>query len=339
MKHANIAFFVPHLGCPNRCSFCDQKRISGSVFPPSPEQVSKTCEEAEQRLKGRNFPAEIAFFGGSFTAVDPVLMESLLKADYPFVKNGSFDGIRISTRPDAVDPPVLALLKKYGVTTIELGAQSMDDRVLLKNGRGHTAKDVECASRLIRGSGFALGLQMMIGLPGETWASCQETAVKIAALKPDCVRLYPALVVEGTDLARWYRQGSYVPLTVEQAADSAAWLLRFFEDRKIAVIRIGLHAEKSLEKSCIAGPIHPAFGEMVYSRTWRNRLLDRLEKSGSKEKVWKIFVRPEMLSKAVGQKRENIRWLAAMGYEVEILPDPSMSAEDPFWIKEVKHCI
>ena len=339
MKHANVAFFVPHLGCPHRCSFCDQRNISGSIGPPSPDEVAKTCRAAAQKLNGRDFPAEIAFFGGSFTAIEPEQMRSLLQAAYPFVKDGSFDGIRVSTRPDAIDPQILALLQAYGVTTVELGAQSMDDEVLSRNGRGHTAKDVEHASGLIRQAGFSLGLQMMVGLPGETRVSCCETAKKIAALQPDCVRLYPTLVVEGTDLARWYRQGSYTPLTAEEAADLTAWLLRFFEDRNITVIRIGLHAEQSLEQSCIAGPFHPAFGEMVYSRVWRNRLLEELEKGNFSGEKLEILVRPQMLSKAVGQKRENIRWLAAKGYAVKIFPDANLPEKEPFWIKEVKHCI
>ena len=159
MRHANVAFFVPHLGCPHRCSFCDQKNISGSVRISSPDEVAKTCAVAAQRLKDRNFPAEIAFFGGSFTAIEPAQMQSLLQAAYSFVKDGSFDGIRISTRPDAIHPPVLALLKTYGVTAVELGAQSMNDEVLWKNGRGHTQQDVLYAARLIQDAGLSLGLQ------------------------------------------------------------------------------------------------------------------------------------------------------------------------------------
>ncbi|MDD3192340.1 MAG: radical SAM protein [Oscillospiraceae bacterium] len=333
-----MAFFVPHLGCPHRCSFCDQKSISGSLCPPSPAEVARTCEAAAQRLKNRAFPAEIAFFGGSFTAVDPALMQSLLQAAFPFVTSGDFDGIRISTRPDAIDPPVLSLLKKYGVTVIELGAQSMDNGVLEKNGRGHTAQDVKQAARLIRQAGFQLGLQMMIGLPGDSEGRCRDTARQIAALEPDCVRLYPTLVVENTELARWYRQGTYLPLTVEQAVEQTAWLLRFFEEKKIPVIRIGLHAETSLQQSCLAGPFHPAFGELCYSRAWLDRLLEQLAQSEAKG-LLQIFVRPENHSKAVGQKRENIRRLAALGYQVKILPNPSLPAEIPFLIKEVKDCI
>ena len=339
MRHANIAFFVPHLGCPHQCSFCNQKNISGSAFSPSPAQVEKVCTKAAEQLENRDFPAEIAFFGGSFTAIDPALMRSLLKAAYPFVANGAFDGIRVSTRPDAINPAILKILKDYGVTTVELGAQSMDDAVLSQNARGHTAQQVAEASNLIRREGFSLGLQMMIGLPGETAEGYRETAKKIALLCPDGVRIYPSLVVEGTDLARWYREGRYIPLTVEEAVGKTAWLLRFFEEKGISVIRAGLHAEQTLEQSCIAGPYHPAFGELCYSRVWLDRLMERLEKDGLSQKALEVFVSPSLLSQAIGQKRENIRRLSEAGYQVKILSDATMSKEEPFFIKEVKDCI
>ncbi len=339
MRHANIAFFVPHLGCPHQCSFCNQKNISGSAFSPSPAQVEKVCTKAAEQLENRDFPAEIAFFGGSFTAIDPALMRSLLKAAYPFVANGAFDGIRVSTRPDAINPAILKILKDYGVTTVELGAQSMDDAVLSQNARGHTAQQVAEASDLIRREGFSLGLQMMIGLPGEKAEGYRETAKKIALLCPDGVRIYPSLVVEGTDLARWYREGRYIPLTVEEAVGKTAWLLRFFEEKGISVIRAGLHAEQTLEQSCIAGPYHPAFGELCYSRVWLDRLMERLEKDGLSQKALEVFVSPSLLSQAIGQKRENIRRLSEAGYQVKILSDATMSKEEPFFIKEVKDCI
>ncbi len=339
MRHANIAFFVPHLGCPHQCSFCNQKNISGSAFSPSPAQVEKVCTKAAEQLENRDFPAEIAFFGGSFTAIDPALMRSLLKAAYPFVANGAFDGIRVSTRPDAINPAILKILKDYGVTTVELGAQSMDDAVLSQNARGHTAQQVAEASNLIRREGFSLGLQMMIGLPGEKAEGYRETAKKIALLCPDGVRIYPVLVVEGTDLARWYREGRYIPLTVEEAVGKTAWLLRFFEEKGISVIRAGLHTEQTLEQSCIAGPYHPAFGELCYSRVWLDRLMERLEKDGLSQKALEVFVSPSLLSQAIGQKRENIRRLSEAGYQVKILSDATMSKEEPFFIKEVKDCI
>ncbi len=339
MRHANVAFFVPHLGCPHQCSFCDQRRISGTVLAPGPDEVKKVCEKAQKQLAGRDFPAEIAFFGGSFTAIDPVLMRSLLKAAYPFVADGSFDGIRLSTRPDAISPDVLRLLKDYGVTTVELGAQSMDDAVLFQNGRGHTADQTVRAAALIQEAGLSLGLQMMVGLPGEKADGHRRTAEKIAWLRPDCVRIYPVLVMEGTDLARWYKEGKYIPLTVEEAVEKTAFLLRFFEDREISVIRVGLHAQKALEQSCIAGPYHPAFGELCYSRVWLERLLKRLEEDGIFKKALTVLVHPAFLSQAIGQKRENLRRLSQAGYQAQILSDDSMSREEPFFIKEVKDCI
>lgn len=339
MRHANVAFFVPHLGCPHQCSFCDQRKISGTVSVPGPDEVKKVCEKARQQLKDRDFPAEIAFFGGSFTAIDPALMRALLEAAYPFVADGSFDGIRLSTRPDAVSPGILKLLKNYGVTTVELGAQSMDDAVLSQNGRGHTADQTVRAAALIREAGLSLGLQMMVGLPGEKPEGHRQTAEKIALLRPGCVRIYPALVVEGTDLARRYREGKYMPLTVEEAVEKTAFLLRFFEDRGIAVIRVGLHAQQALEKSCIAGPYHPAFGELCYSRVWLERLLSRLEEDGFSQKALTVLVHPAVLSQAIGQKRENLRRLSRAGYRVRILSDNSVPKEEPFFIKEVKDCI
>ncbi len=339
MKHANVAFFVPHLGCPHRCSFCDQRRISGTGSPPSPDEVKRVCEKAKKQLENRDSPAEIAFFGGSFTAIDPVLMRSLLKAAYPFVADGSFDGIRLSTRPDAVSPEILEVLKAYGVTTVELGAQSMDDAVLSQNGRGHTAGQTVQAADWIRSAGFSLGLQMMVGLPGERENGHQRTAEKIAQLRPDCVRIYPVLVLEGTELACWYKAGKYIPLTVEEAVDRTAWLLRFFEDRGISVIRVGLHAQKALELSYLGGPYHPAFGELCYSQVWLERLLKRLEQDGLSQKALRVLVHPAQLSQAVGQKRENLRRLSQAGYQVQILSDGSVPREEPFFIKEVKDCI
>lgn len=170
-----MAFFIPHAGCPHQCSFCDQKSITGESRRVETGEVAAVLEDARQALRGKQKASEIAFFGGSFTAVPPAYQESLLKAAYPFVKRGDFSGIRISTRPDAIDPPVLERLKQYGVKSIELGAQSMDDRVLVLNQRGHTAQDVVNASRMIREYGFSLGLQMMTGLYGSSPESDWQT--------------------------------------------------------------------------------------------------------------------------------------------------------------------
>ena len=204
MKHANIALFVPHIGCPHRCSFCDQNAISGAECPPEPADVTAACETALQSLGSRAAEAEIAFFGGSFTAIDRGYMLRLLDAARPYVRAGKVRGIRLSTRPDAVEPEVLSLLREYGVTTIELGAQSMDDRVLELNGRGHTADQVRRAACRVREMDFSLGLQMMTGLPGDTPEGAWYTARELAALSPAEVRIYPTVVLDGTRMGEWY---------------------------------------------------------------------------------------------------------------------------------------
>ncbi len=191
---------------------------------------------------------EFAFFGGSFTAVPRAYMLALLQAVQPYLQSGAYNGIRISTRPDAVDAEILALLKQYGVTAIELGAQSMQDGVLRRNGRGHTARQVAEAAERISAAGFSLGLQMMTGLDGDTPVGCRETAVRLAALEPETMRIYPAIVMEGTELARRWRAGMYEPMSLECAVNLCADLLDFFEQRQIRVIRLGLHASPELER-------------------------------------------------------------------------------------------
>ena len=213
MKHANISLFVPHQGCPHQCSFCNQKTISGSVKELRPEEVKETLLKAvSDGIDPKN--TEIAFFGGSFTAINRDYMISLLEETKPFIDNGSFCGIRVSTRPDAIDDEILSILKEYKVTSIELGAQSTDSQVLLLNHRGHTHDDIIKASNLIKKYGFSLGLQMMTGLLGDTPEKTLKTAEDIISLKPDTVRIYPTIVLEGTYLGELYKKGAYKPQTV-----------------------------------------------------------------------------------------------------------------------------
>ncbi|MEG1849879.1 MAG: radical SAM protein [Oscillospiraceae bacterium] len=269
--HGNIAVFVPHEGCPHRCSFCDQRAISGAVRAPSPDEVQELCRRAIAENQGRTL--ELAFFGGSFTAIDRALMERLLAAAQPFLGCG-ISGIRISTRPDAIDAERLALLRSAGVTAIELGAQSTDDAVLQKNGRGHTAQDIHDACALIRRVGFELGLQMMLGLPGAGARSDLASAAELAALGPDTVRIYPALVLKNTEMAQWFFNGTYRPLTLDEGVARAARVMELFEDSDIRIIRVGLHPTGELEKNLLAGPYHPAFRELCEGE----RMLEKLQK-------------------------------------------------------------
>ena len=320
-RHANVAFFVPHLGCPNQCSFCNQRTISGQQNPPSPQEVSAVCREALERLGERAERAEIAFFGGSFTAIERGYMVSLLEAAFPFTGKGRFSGIRVSTRPDAVEDEVLELLKGYGVTVIELGAQSMDDRVLEKNLRGHTAAQVEDAARRIHRHGFSLGLQMMTGLDGQDSESCLDTAARLAELEPECVRIYPTVVLRGTLLAERLLKGTYTPPSLEETISLGARLLDFFEERGIPVIRLGLHASREVEEQMLAGGYHPALGELCQARRFLFREREALDGLPEESGEILLAVHPRDISKALGQKRENLRLLEQEGRRVRLVQD------------------
>lgn len=322
-KHANLSIFVPHAGCPHQCSFCDQKAISGTVQLPTANEVAALCER-QLPQKDEGDKTEIAFFGGSFTAIDPAYMESLLAAAAPFVECGRACGIRISTRPDAINPVVLAKLKKYHVTAIELGAQSMSDTVLRLNRRGHTSLQVVFASRLIKTAGFSLGLQMMIGLFGETdpARSARDTAISLANLAPDTIRIYPALVLKNTYLAKLYEAGAYQPLTVEKAVSVTAPLLELFEQKGIRVIRVGLHDEPSLAENLVAGPYHPAFRQLCESALYLKNLQKQLE--SKPQGAYTVFVAKGQRSTAAGQKNGNLSLCASQGYDVLICEDEQL---------------
>lgn len=318
MRHVNIPLFIPHLGCPNMCVFCNQKIISGTEnFDPG--TVRRDIEKALSTVDTSSCETEIAFFGGSFTAIDRVLMTELLEAAYPFVREGRASGIRISTRPDAIDGEILDILKKYGVTSVELGAQSMSDEVLRLNGRGHDSESVVKASGLIKKTGLSLGLQMMVGMYGadDPASEAGYTACRLAELEPDTVRIYPTIVVEGTALAVLCRAGRYVPLELEQAVDITASLISMFRSRDIDVIRIGLHYEESLVDSMIAGPYHPAFGELCESRIFRNSIEKQLQEGDSAE----VLCEPRLLSQVTGQKKSNIEYFRSRGIGIKVIPD------------------
>ena len=308
MGHANISVFVPHIGCPHQCSFCNQRSISGQQMAPTPQTVRATCEEAIRLRAGKLRDTELAFFGGSFTAIERGYMISLLEAAQSFLGEGGFAGIRISTRPDAVDGEILRLLQQYGVTAIELGVQSMNDRVLRANGRGHTAQDVVQAVDIIRQAGFELGLQMMTGLYESTVEDDWNTARQIAALSPKTVRIYPTVTIRGTELENLYRQGLYRPMELEQAVEECSGLLRFFTEREIQVIRLGLHAQESLMQDYVAGPYHPAFRELCEGRLYLKQALCQAERFPQGTPLW-LWVAPNAVSKMAGQRRCNLEVL------------------------------
>lgn len=318
MKHANVAIFVPNNGCPHQCSFCSQRSITGKQSQPTPQDVAKAAEIAMKSLGENTKNAEIAFFGGSFTAIDRKYMISLLEAAAQFVKNGGFAGIRISTRPDYINDEILSILENYGVTTIELGAQSMDDRVLSLNGRGHTAKQVDEAAELIRSRGFALGLQMMTGLYGDTAGGALKTARRLAALKPVNIRIYPTIILRSTELGEKYLKGEYKTLGLDETVDLCAKLLDYFEECGIKVIRLGLHASPELERDMLSGPWHPAFRQLCESRRMLTKITEYLYFNHIPKKNIVITVNPKCASIAAGQKKSNLCALADMGYTAKI---------------------
>ncbi len=316
MRHVNIAVFVPHSGCPNQCSFCNQRAISGHTKQPTPQDVIDACETAMKGGCEESF-VQLAFFGGSFTAIERGYMVSLLEAAQEYINNGFLNGgIRISTRPDFIDDEILALLKKYGVRAIELGAQSMDDGVLALNQRGHTVEDVRKAATLIKEYGFELGLQMMTGLWGSGDEDSINTAKEFIALKPDTVRVYPTVVLKNTLLGEKYESGEYTPPDLQHSIELVAELIPMFEENGISVIRVGLHAQSDVERDYLAGAYHPALRELCEGEIYYKKILSALKNqpNGSYE----IAVSPCEISKATGQKKKNILRLAGQGYSCRV---------------------
>lgn len=321
-----MAVFVPHIGCPHRCSFCDQKTISGAQKAPTPSDVEELCKVGIALHSDREL--ELAFFGGSFTAIDRGYMLSLLDAAQKFVGKG-ICGIRMSTRPDAVGEEMLTLLKEYSVTAIELGAQSLSDKVLTKNERGHTAQDIIDASKRIKRFGFELGLQMMIGLDGESEQDTYDTAMKIIACEPKTVRIYPALVIEGTELGNRLKRGEYKALSLDEGVRRASVVMELFERYapEIRIIRVGLHPSAELEKKLLAGPYHPAFRELCESKIMLNRLLEQL-KAVPKGKIT-VRVNPSDVSRMNGQHRKNAEELFKLGYDMLVKADKAVLPLSP----------
>ena len=306
-----IPLFVPHVGCPNDCVFCNQRRISGAVRPITADEVSSAIEQGAA-ITSNEVQRQLAFYGGSFTAIPVAEQEALLGAAQPYLADGTLASIRLSTRPDAIDEETLLRLRRFGVRTVELGAQSMDDTVLQLSGRGHTAEQVARAARLVKEYGFELILQMMTGLPGdENGEASVATAHRIAALQPDGVRIYPTVIVKDTALYDQWQAGMYEEHTVEAAVAVCARIVPVFEQAGIPVIRLGLNPTEDLSHGDAAGgAYHPAMGELVRSRMMLERaraLLQGAERGSSVV----IEVGKGKISQMIGQKRCNIIALQA----------------------------
>lgn len=309
-KHANIPIFIPHLGCPNDCVFCNQRSISGHMsFDES--KVRFEIEEALSSIEkiGEIEEVEIAFFGGSFTGIDRSLMVYLLETAHEYITAGRVDSIRLSTRPDYISEEILDILEKYGVRTIELGLQSMCDDVLLKSKRGHDSICAERACKMIKERGFSLIGQMMIGLPGSDIQKELETARKICSLAADGARIYPTVIFYNTELCEMAKRGEYQPLTNEDAVMRSKEVIKLLDENGVPCIRVGLCASENLssDEEVYGGANHSAIGELAMGEVFYDKmcaLLEELSDEGEKNVVF--FVPKGATSKAVGQKKRNI---------------------------------
>jgi histone acetyltransferase (RNA polymerase elongator complex component) len=303
--------FVPFAGCPQRCLFCDQQSATGQRAAPDPARVGAWLEKV--------LPAagegEIAFYGGSFSALPEQLQEAYLAVAGFFVERGRAGGIRVSTRPDKLGSEQVARLCRGGVTTVEIGCQSLDDAVLSTCLRGHASEVVARAVESCRAAQLCVGLQLMPGLPGASPDEAERSLRKALALQPDFMRIYPALVLEGTGLADLWRRGGYLPLGLEQAVEIVAWQLLLCQDAGVPVIRVGLQQQAELEQSVLAGPYHPAFGQLVRSRHWRWAFAAVVGGHG------RLAVHPHDLSDALGHARQNLAWLQANSLTGEVRGD------------------
>ena len=323
-KQYIIPIFVPHLGCPNDCIFCNQKAISGQKNNMTKDKAKKIIDNYLENLNAIDGKIEIAFFGGSFTAIDEKIQEELLETAYEYIEKGKVESIRISTRPDAINKQILKRLKKYKVKTIELGVQSANDYILHRANRGHNFEDVKKASKLIRRYRFNLGHQMMVGLPESTKIDELNTAKELIKLKPKMVRIYPVLVVKNTRLEEEYKKGVYEPLSLVQAVEICKELVRMFADKKIDVIRVGLQntdeiTEPSEEKSqVVAGPYHPAFRQLVESALWYDSIVGKIKKLNVKVKEVEVTVNPFDSNSVIGHKKENVKKLKEL-YDVDLV--------------------
>ena len=321
-----IPIFVPHLGCPNDCIFCNQKSISGQKKEMTKEKAKEIIDNYLKSIEKEreNIQIEIAFFGGSFTAIKEEKQEELLKVAYEYVKSKDVDSIRISTRPDAINKEILKRLKKYGVKTIELGVQSANNYILNRINRGHTFEDVKKASKMIRWYGFKLGHQMMVGLPESTRLDEINTAKQLIKLKPKMVRIYPTLVIKNTKLEKEYEEGKYKPLSVVQTVEVCKDLVRMFTDKKIDVIRIGLQTTDEISEpgsrnsEVLAGPFHPALRQLVESAMWYDAIVGKIKKLNVKVKEVEVTVNPIDANNVIGHKKENVLKLKDT-YDVDLV--------------------
>lgn len=328
-----IPIFLPHAGCPHQCVFCNQVSITGT------KHVAVNQNDIRTRIKGflryktdDRKPVQLAFFGGNFLGLEPEDIKSCLALANEFISRGLIDGIRFSTRPDTIDARRLDMLADFPVSMVELGVQSMDDHVLALAERGHRSADSVRAVQALKSLKLGVGIQMMVGLPGDTEARSLATAHRIVELEPDCVRIYPTVVVENSRLAHWFNLGQYHPLPLETAVSLVKKIYLKFKKEGIAVIRMGLQANEDLddESTVLAGPHHPAFGHMVYSEIFYDKAVADIESAEPKSNTLTLFVNPASISKMRGLNNSNIKKLKKRFgfYSIDVKPDTYIGGDD-----------
>jgi len=327
-----IPVFLPHAGCPHQCVFCNQSSITGFQRQiPSPDALRQIIQTYLTYNRKKRNPVQIAFFGGNFLGINPADIKLLLTESANFVDQELVGGIRFSTRPDTVDTRRLDMISNFPVATVELGAQSMDDHVLSLSRRGHTAEDTVQAVTLLKQRDYEIGLQIMVGLPGDDQDRGMATGRRIAALNPDFVRIYPTVVLNDSLLARWYREGSYRPLNMDEAVNHVKHLYLYFRQKNIRVIRMGLQATEDFESdsTIVAGPYHPAFGHMVYSEIFLDMAVEQIESTALNRHSILISVNPNNVSKLRGIQNRNIKILKKkFGFvSIEVRADYSLKED------------
>ena len=304
-----VPVFVPHCGCQHQCAFCNQRAITGTPSNlPSPEALHHQITSFLRYRRADRSGVQIAFFGGNFLGLTSGQVKSLLGIAQTYISEGRVDSIRFSTRPETITPKRLDWLQDFSIGTIELGAQSMQNSVLQQIQRGHRAEDTINAVKRLRHSRYEIGLQMMVGLPGEGSTGFMRTGRALVKLKPEFVRIYPTLVLKNSLLARWFDKGKYSPLSLDQAVEKTKLLLRLFERHKIPVIRMGLQAsaELSLDRELLAGPYHPAFGHLVHSALFLDEAIAALSKTTIGSNPVDLYTHPASISRMRGLKNSNV---------------------------------
>ncbi len=302
-KHYNIPIFISHFGCPHTCVFCNQVKINGRETDITTSEIKDIIDKYLEVLP-KNSIKEVAFFGGTFTGINSNIQKQYLATVRPYIESGVIDGIRLSTRPDYINEEILDTLLEYGVTTIELGVQSLSDNVLKLSERGYQSSIVKNVSKIIKSYGFKLGIQIMPGLPGSTKENDYETAKKVVEIKPHMVRIYPTLIINNTKLEKMYLKKDFSPMTLEESISRIIPIMALFELENIQIIRIGLQPSDELQEEgvIIGGPFHPAFKEVIETEIYGNfftLLLPNLKKI-------LVLANERNVSKIVGMKKKNI---------------------------------